>query len=251
MLYGVIDIGANTIRLVVYNVKGKKIYPVLNNKYSAGLAAYITAKNKMSSEGINVTVEILKEIRSVTDRIGLDEVLPFGTSPFRGISNSQEYVQRIKNETGFDVEIFSGEEEARYDYYGAVNRISFNSGILTDVGGGSTEIVFFKDKRIVKMTSIPVGSLNLYKRFVDGILPSSTEINKMKHEVAKQIVASKIRVKDVPVERMCAVGGSARTALKLYKSQKENRSMTHIGPNIMMNICRRYQMDPRNCQRSF
>ena len=62
MLYGVIDIGSNTIRLMIYRVDNGAIHPVLNNKFAAGLAGYITAKGKMSKEGIRKAVEVLTEL---------------------------------------------------------------------------------------------------------------------------------------------------------------------------------------------
>lgn len=81
MLYGVIDIGSNTIRLMIYRVDNGAIHPVLNNKFAAGLAGYITAKGKMSKEGIRKAVEVLTELRTVTEQITLDGVFPFGTAP--------------------------------------------------------------------------------------------------------------------------------------------------------------------------
>ena len=96
MLYGVIDIGSNTIRLMIYRVDNGAIRPVLNNKFAAGLAGYITPKGKMSKDGIRKAVEVLTELRTVTEQITLDGVFPFGTAALRNITNTQEVLDAIR-----------------------------------------------------------------------------------------------------------------------------------------------------------
>ena len=147
MLYGVIDIGSNTIRLMIYRVDNGAIHPVLNNKFAAGLAGYITAKGKMSKEGIRKAVEVLTELRTVTEQITLDGVFPFGTAALRNITNTQEVLDAIRAESGFAVRVLSGEEEAEFDYYGALQSTPLDGGLLVDVGGGSTELVYFTKRR--------------------------------------------------------------------------------------------------------
>ncbi|MDY4954410.1 MAG: hypothetical protein SO073_07205, partial [Candidatus Onthomonas sp.] len=79
-MYGVIDIGSNTIRMVVYRVgEAGAIHPVLNKKYATGLVGYINGKGRMSKEGIRKAVEILRELKEVTEQIRLQKVFPFAT----------------------------------------------------------------------------------------------------------------------------------------------------------------------------
>ena len=218
MLYGIIDIGSNTIRLMIYRVDNGAIHPVLNNKFAAGLAGYITAKGKMSKEGIRKAVEVLTELRTVTEQITLDGVFPFGTAALRNITNTQEVLDAIRAESGFAVRVLSGEEEAEFDYYGALQSTPLDGGLLVDVGGGSTELVYFTKRKAVLGVSLPIGSLTLYNRFVDGILPSRGEVRKIEAEAAAQIEAARLRIRSGAAKQIVAVGGTARAALKLRNS---------------------------------
>lgn len=119
-MYGVIDIGSNTIRLMVYRVEDGAIHPVLNKKYATGLVGYINSKGRMSKEGIRKAVEILSELRAVTQQIRLREIFPFATASLRNITNTEEVLQAIQEASGFSVRVLSGQEEATFDYYGAI-----------------------------------------------------------------------------------------------------------------------------------
>ena len=219
-----IDIGSNTIRMVVYRVEDGVIHPVLNKKYATGLVGYITGKGRMSKEGIRKAVEILQELKVVSEQIRLQEVFPFATASLRNITNTQEVLQAIGQETGFLVRVLSGQEEATFDYYGAIQSAPPASGLLADVGGGSTELVQFRDRNVICTDSIPIGSLNLFHRFVDGILPSRSELRKIEAEVSSQLNKS-VRAKGTAkIGQLCAVGGTARAALKLYNDLTGERS---------------------------
>ena len=102
-MYGVIDIGSNTIRLMVYRVEDGAIHPVLNKKYATGLVGYINSKGRMSKEGIRKAVEILSELRAVTQQIRLREIFPFATASLRNITNTEEVLQAIQEASGFSV----------------------------------------------------------------------------------------------------------------------------------------------------
>lgn len=218
-MYGVIDIGSNTIRIVVYRVgEAGAIHPVLNKKYATGLVGYINGKGRMSKEGIRKAVEILRELKEVTEQIRLQKVFPFATASLRNITNTEEVLQAIQAETGFSVRVLSGQEEATFDYYGAIQSAPPASGLLADVGGGSTELVHFRDREVLCTDSISIGSLNLYHRFVEGILPSRGEIRKIEAEVADRLNKSVRAKPKAEVGPLCAVGGTARAALKLYNS---------------------------------
>ena len=215
-MYGVIDIGSNTIRMMVYRVEDGIIHPVLNKKYATGLVGYITGKGRMSKEGIRKTAEILRELKVVSEQIRLQAVFPFATASLRNITNTAEVLQAIQTETGFVVRVLSGQEEATFDYYGVIQSATPASGLLADVGGGSTELVQFRDREVICTDSIPIGSLTLFHRFVDGILPSRSELRKMEAEVSSQLNKG-VRAKGPQkIGQLCAVGGAARAALKLY-----------------------------------
>lgn len=216
---------------MIYSVYENSIHPVLNNKYQAGLAGYVNRRGELSKEGIQVLLDVLKELRTVTGQIALDELFPFATASLRNITNTKEVLKTVKSETGFDIRVLTGDEEAVFDYYGAIQSIPLNSGILADVGGGSTELVFFRDRSPVKTYSLPIGSLNLYTKFVDGIVPSRSEIRRMEEEAEAQLKSAHCPA-DVPCSQLCTVGGTARAVLKLYESMHGKLKNSYYGSGL-------------------
>lgn len=222
-MYGVVDVGSNTIKLVIYRVANGKIRSVLSQKYVAGLAGYVTDQGSLSNEGVAAAVAALSDIKNIAEQIGLRELFPFATASLRNIINQAEVLREIEKTCGLQIRVLNGEEEGRYDYYGAVQTMKSESGILVDVGGGSTEVVRYHHKKIEHAVSIPIGSLNLYNRFVGDILPSGEEIKSLQREVGKEISA--VLPKNTGrVKTLCAVGGTARSLCKLARKaygQKE------------------------------
>lgn len=219
-MYAVIDIGSNTIRLVIYKIVDGKIKPMLNNKVFAGLANYINKENNMKKSGVAKAEDVLKEFSIILSELSIEETFCFATASLRNIDNSKEVLTYLKKSTGFDIQLLSGDEEAEYDYYGALQNLSLESGMLVDVGGGSTELVFYKNKKIVETTSLPVGSLNMYKNYIADIIPSENEINEIEGVIEKQLVNVHICNNDIEFNPVCLVGGTARAILKLLKSRK-------------------------------
>lgn len=216
-MYGVIDIGSNTIRLVIYKVESNKIIPMINKKCSVGLAGYINKKNCLKKKGIDKAIKALLVFKEILGYISVKEVFPFATASLRNISNSKAVLEEIKEKTGFEVTLLSGEEEAILDYYGVLQSIGIESGLMVDIGGGSTELVFFKDREVVVKKSLPIGSLNLYIKFVKNLIPTKKEIKDIENYVKERLTEIKLPTDDIVFEPICAVGGTARAAQKLLE----------------------------------
>lgn len=219
-MYGVIDIGSNTIRLMIYTIEDNQIKPLLNKKAAVGLAGYISKHNRLKKDGIQRAVEVLCEFREIIDLINIKEVFPFATASLRNIENTEEALSVIRERCGFDVRVLSGTEEAVFDYYGAICSVEMNNGLLVDIGGGSTELVFYANKEIVSTASLAIGSLNLYSRFVSNIIPTQLEIDQIDKEVLQQLQT--IHLPDYPFlfQPICGVGGTARAVRKLLQDIK-------------------------------
>ena len=132
-MYAIIDIGSNTIRMVLYKVINNEIQQMLNSKIPAGLAGYIDNNNMLSKKGILKAIEALSKFQIILESVAVKEVHAFATASLRNISNSEEVLAEIKKHFSFDIEIISGKEEALYDYYGAMKSISSGNGLLVDV----------------------------------------------------------------------------------------------------------------------
>lgn len=210
-VWGVIDIGSNTIRLVAYDLEKGIIQSLLNKKYAAGLIGYVGKDHRLSEAGIRLLVEILGELTRLSARIGLAELFAFATASLRNISNTQEVLGIIQQSCGLPIRLLSGEEEATLDYYGAARSVRLEEGLLVDVGGGSTELVFYRDAKPLIAKSLPVGSLNLFQQHVSGILPKKKEMRSIRRDIIERLKNMNL-AKPFSVDTICGVGGSARSA---------------------------------------
>lgn len=216
MYQAIIDLGSNTIRLVVYEITGERFTAVLNKKEIAGAIGYINS-GIMVAEGIDRIADVLDEMVSSAKRLAGDKVLCFATAPLRNIDNDTEVINAIKQRAGIAVDILSGEDEARYDFIGMLEAVSLDEGIGIDVGGGSTELIFFKNRKLEQGVSIPIGCLQLYNGFVQGIVPSDGERVYIQTAIA-QALDHIDWVGRGEILTICAIGGTARAMAKLHKN---------------------------------
>ncbi|MCD1147430.1 exopolyphosphatase [Peptoniphilus sp. KCTC 25270] len=223
MIHGVIDIGSNTIRLSVFKIEGEKVMNLFNEKATAGLAGY-REEGRLSEEGIEVLLDTLEDFSSLMGNFDeIKEIHAIATASIRNVSNSQEIIDRVKKKLGLKISLLSGEEEAYLAYLGARESIEEDGpGVLADIGGGSTEVVLFHKGKVFDSASLDMGSLSVYKEFVEDLF-ITTEERKAMDAKLKESLSRQDFVRE-GFTHLCAVGGSARATLKLYNAfYKEDR----------------------------
>ncbi|MCI5839588.1 MAG: phosphatase [Peptoniphilaceae bacterium] len=209
MNYGIVDIGSNTIRLNVYQVKSKDDFSVLfSNKYQAGLASYVVDGN-LSTKGINVLRNAIKETKSIFSISKLDKIYYFATASLRKVHNSNIILSDIKNDFGINIELISDKDEAKLGFLGVNLIYPKSEGINIDIGGGSTEIVVFKNRKPDKIYNLDEGGLSLYTQFVKGIIPKKKEIKKMRQFISEKLKSLNIN-KENKFDEIVGVGGTLR-----------------------------------------
>ena len=228
-MYAVIDIGSNSMRLVLYKLADGEPRQMLNSKQPAGLAGYIDKEQQLTPRGVQKAVEVLQRFQAILDSVHPKRVYVFATASLRNITNSEEAVFQLQERTGLMIRLLSGREEAILDYVGATSGMEEREqGMVLDIGGGSTEWVCFSQGRIRHAASIPLGSLNLYSRCVETLLPSPKEQAKIRKQVKKALDGAPLP--DFPCPVICGVGGTIRGAGKLcnylYKLPAGNRTIT-------------------------
>ncbi len=212
-MYGIIDIGSNTVRLSIYKKNKDNFSLMLHQKIMAGLAGYVDKKGNLSEKGIKTAINALLEFKYILTNVDCKEVFVFATASLRNIKNTDTAMDTISARTGFNIDLISGVDEATYDFVGATHLKNLDHGILVDIGGGSTEVVFYTDGKIKSAHSLPIGSLNLYSRFVKDILPSDEEMLKLRRIVREELTT----LEDFEgYHTICGVGGSIRGACKLF-----------------------------------
>lgn len=213
MVCGIIDMGANSIRLSIYRVEGGDAKLLLNKKETAGLASYVKS-GKLSLKGLEKACLVLNDFKEVLSNLNITDIHVFATASLRNIDNTEEALIYIRQKTDIRIDVLSGEEEAVLGFAGAGQVSGISKGIIIDIGGGSTELVEFNGNEVTAAMSMPVGSLNLYNRHVKKLFPSDSELKSISCDILKQLAASS-GFGSTSVETLVGIGGTARAAAKL------------------------------------
>ncbi len=208
MQKGVIDIGSNTIVLNIYELKENIPTVTFHESSATHLVGYIENK-VMKEEGIIKASEVLKHYVSILKEKNITNYKAFITEPARNITNKEEMLNAFSS-CNLEVVALTGEEEAEYDYLGSklIDSSTIHTGNAFDIGGGSTELVSFRDDVILEAVSIPVGCVRLSK---EPIKASLTD-NYMHDTFSKHP-----KLQEVSSETIIGIGGTARATLNLYK----------------------------------
>lgn len=232
MKCAVIDVGSNTVRLSVYQTKGKNFRQLFTSKETAGLANYIV-KKRMEKQGVETAAAVLNKYKSILEQFEIEHVSVFATASLRNIENTREVVMQLFYETGYKIDVLSGHDEALCDFYGVMYNINIEQGMIFDIGGGSTEIVTYEKRMPCIFESIGIGSLNMYNSFIEKIIPKSQELERMQKKIRddfKTLFGCR-RFAEQGIEKdIIGVGGTVRALLKLvnayYRQHTDNRVIT-------------------------
>lgn len=225
---GIIDLGSNTVRLVVFDVEknpGKRLKPkefreVLNEKTVAGLSSYVV-NGLFTNEGIERAIEVLKDHLKSAKNVGCREVRVFATAVLRNCTNSRDALHAIDAATGLKIDLISGEQEAHLGFVGASIAQEMEQGILVDIGGGSTEFTHVEGGRDLMNVSVPQGCVSSYADFVSLVLPTADECEDIRRAIVERISQYQcIKTTREPV--MYGIGGSVHAVGKMLGCMKQS-----------------------------
>ena len=164
----VIDIGSNSVRLVVYRCGSRAPAMLFNEKVMAGLGGGVAQGDMLDMAAMDLALAALARFALVARAMGVEHPRCVATAATRQAANGPAFVARIHAQTGLDIEIISGEVEARGSAYGVIAGIPHADGIIGDLGGGSLELVRVHGGEPGKRVSVPVGSLKLVAALAEG-----------------------------------------------------------------------------------
>ena len=214
MRFAVIDIGSNTVKLNIYRTHGKKFDETDSFTERAALASY-KLTGSLSDDGVSALISVIRSFSAVCGKKRVKRVFPYATQSLRGISNTEAVLDRVKNETGYDIEIIPGEEEARLGFKSFISEFGTDcSGVLADMGGGSTELTVFDGDSISYSHSLPFGSLSLAKETGTGVIPDEAALGRIRKTVRDHMEKAGFSSKR---DTLYATGGTASGALKLCR----------------------------------
>ena len=227
MKYAIIDLGSNTVRLSVYTVVENQEFRLLfSEKETAGLANYVEEK-ALSREGMEKAGFVINTFLNLLRQLSIENIYIFATASLRNIVNAEQAAQYLKENTGVDVDIVLGKDEAEYSFAGALNTVDIDTGVMFDIGGGSTEIVAFTNRKPLTAQSFNCGCLNLANRYIRKIFPTKEELKQIKEKIRKTFAGLTYQER---TERLCGVGGTIRAILQIvnvyFEKDKDNTVIT-------------------------
>ena len=231
MKTALIDIGSNTIRLVVYD-GAKEIENVADY---AGLISDVS-EGEISAEGIFKIVCALNRMKKIALEHECDNIYAFATASLRDISDKDGLISYIYENTGINMEIISAEREAQYDFLGIRSICTDENGVAFDLGGGSCQIIVYEKNFPRESASFKIGSRKLYDEFVGGVLPSDEEKIKISRFVRRSISDMPILKGFSDGKEIYAMGGAVFALCSLakkYFSLNENV----LDEKILCKIC--------------
>ena len=181
----IIDIGSNSVRLVIYEGLSRSPTPMFNEKILCGLGAHIASTGRLDEDGVERALAALRRFRVLIDQTGADEVHPLATEAARVAENGPDFTQRAEEILGTKIRILSGNEEATYAANGVACGFVSPRGVVADMGGGSVEFTAIDGKPVGESISLPLGGL----RLVDETGNDVKEARKLvKDQLAKNAV---------------------------------------------------------------
>ena len=219
MRLGVLDVGSNTVHLQVVDTSpGARPNPTFNYKEELRLTQYINEDNLVSDEGIEKLRGAIKRAIEQSASVQTQELLPFATSALREASNGEKIISSINKDFHIDLQVLSGEEEAKLTFLAARRWFGWSSGrlLVIDIGGGSLEMAAGVDESPEIATSLPLGAGRLTKDFLKGDPYTDKSLRALRDHIEnklEQILPS--LVKHQESDRAIATSKTLRTLARL------------------------------------
>lgn len=228
--FGAVDVGTNTVRLLVADVSAGDLVDVERGLEITRLGRGVDATRRLTTEAVERTAAVAARFVERARQLGVDSVRVAGTSALRDARNPEDFTAAVRQRCGAEVEILAGAQEGRLAFLGATTGLEGGPYLVCDVGGGSTE--FVRGTGVVEAVwSADVGSVRLRERYLTSDPPTPGEIAGARTAVRDQLVVVERDVGLVGDERLIGVAGTITTlgalvlGLKVYDAAKVHRSV--------------------------
>ena len=215
-----IDIGTNTILLLIAEAEHGQLKPLLEQETIVRLGEGLQKSGSLSPEAMNRGFDTLDQYMEHCRRMGVQKIFAAGTSALRDARNSKEFTDSIKEKLNLSIEIISGEEEAQLSFLAVARDIheSEKTILVVDVGGGSTEFILGKGNQIIQWVSLPLGSVRFTEQYLISDPVRENEWDRMEKDI-RRLFVDLPRSGEPPF--MVAVGGTATTLTSVELGLKE------------------------------
>lgn len=237
----IIDLGSNSMRLVLVDIRKGGYFQVVDDiKETVRLAQDMDFDRCLQPARIDQTKKTLIMFRRLCDANNVSNIYAYATAAVRKAKNQRSFLDEIRAYTGIDLKVLTNEEEAQLVYQGVINSMDIPRGIIMDIGGGSTQLIYYNRKTILNVTTLPFGSVVLTDMVKQEGLTPQEKTDLIEKYVAEEL--DKIEwLKDLlPDTKLIGVGGSFRNIGKISRMLKKYPlSMAHnyvVGKNEFKSI---------------
>ena len=218
----IIDLGSNTARLLIVEVSENGYFHIIDQlKEAPRLGEGMEKEGFLKPQRIQATIKVLKMFRKLCDVNKIDRIIAVATAAVRRAKNQRSFLDEVAATCGIKLRVLSAEEEAIYVYRGVINTMDVPKGIVLEIGGGSTKIVYYNRRNLLNYETLPFGAITLTELFADENLSPEEQSAKVEKYVTEQL--SKVEwLKSVdPEAQLIGVGGSFRNLCRMTKIMKK------------------------------
>ncbi|QIJ64003.1 Ppx/GppA phosphatase family protein [Streptomyces sp. JB150] len=238
MRLGVLDVGSNTVHLLVVDAHpGARPLPAHSHKVELRLAQLLDDSGAIGHDGVDKLIAVIHDALQAAEDKGVEELLPFATSAVREAGNADDVLKRVKDETGVELQVLSGAEEARLTFLAARRWFGWSAGklLVLDIGGGSLEIAYGIDEEPDAAVSLPLGAGRLTSAWLPGDPPDPADVRALRRHARAQIARTvgefarfgapdHVVATSKTFKQLARIGGAARSADGLYVQRELKRS---------------------------
>lgn len=214
----IIDIGSNSARLVITHIYKNGAYNmVYNQKEALRLSQKLDKEGCLTKEAFSTTLDTIKAFSYMCKIYNADKTIAVATAAIRSAPNGKELTTFIEQETGIVLHTISGNTEAYVSYLGVINTLPVKDGIIFDLGGGSTELILFKNRQIVESLSLPFGAVNTTEMFNTKATMAPSVYSDLSSFLLSRLAQHPwLKQNKLP---LIGVGGTARTLGKMQQKR--------------------------------
>jgi exopolyphosphatase/guanosine-5'-triphosphate,3'-diphosphate pyrophosphatase len=195
---GVLDLGSNTVHLLLVDAHyGAAPVPASKMKIPLRLSEHLSADGSVDDVAVATLLDFVSEGQRLAEDKGATEIMAFATSAIREATNGEDVLRRLHERSGLDIQVLSGEDEARMTFLAARRWFGWSSGriLLLDIGGGSLEIASGTDEEPDTAVSVPLGAGRMTRDFLQGDPPTADTVRELRRHARARIaeVAGRVR----------------------------------------------------------
>ena len=187
MTLAAIDIGTNSVKLLVGRVTGQRVSPLLHRSIITRLGEGLQKSGEISPEAADRTLAALSELRALAQERGAEQLQAVGTLVLRAAKNGRAFVERCARDAGLEIRILSGEEEARLSFLGATGASKAPQVLGIEIGGGSTQIMVGTHSTLHTSWSLSMGAVTLTEEFLKTDPPAAPEMTAMSASIRRHL----------------------------------------------------------------